>query len=192
MKSIKDTTVCETIINKSRFIGVLCKVANKDDVDSTLSYYKNIYKNATHYCYAYVIDGYSKCSDDGEPSGTAGVPILNILNKNELNYVLCIVIRYFGGIKLGAGGLVRAYSNCARDVVGNSEVINLTEGYFVSIEFDYDNIKVIDEILRGVCVSKYFDEKIVYDFKIDLDAFMKIENVLNKYVVIIKKESTLV
>ena len=78
---------------------------------------KKEYKDSTHICYAYIINSSEKCSDDGEPNGTAGLPILNILKKNNLTNVLAIVIRYFGGIKLGAGGLLRAYSDAANKAV---------------------------------------------------------------------------
>ena len=110
MFTIKEKTVNEIIIQKSRFICVLDKLENKDDLENILKEIKNTYKGATHYCYAYIINSSQKYDDDGEPSGTAGNPILNVLKFNNLNNVVSIVIRYFGGIKLGAGGLVRAYT----------------------------------------------------------------------------------
>ena len=110
MFTIKEKTVNEIVIQKSRFICVLDKLENKDDLENILKEIKNTYKGATHYCYAYIINSSQKYDDDGEPSGTAGNPILNVLKFNNLNNVVAIVIRYFGGIKLGAGGLVRAYT----------------------------------------------------------------------------------
>ena len=110
MKTILNNYVSELEINKSRFITLLYKVDNIDLIKEKLDLVKDLYKDATHYCYAYIIDNNKKSSDDGEPGGTAGVPIMEVLLKNDLNYVLCVVVRYFGGIKLGAGGLVRAYT----------------------------------------------------------------------------------
>ena len=96
------------IIKNSRFICYIYKVDNIDEINKTLSETRVKYYDATHCCYAYILDNIKKESDDGEPSGTAGIPMLQVLEKNNLNHVLCIVVRYFGKIKLGAGGLVRA------------------------------------------------------------------------------------
>ena len=108
MFTIKENNTYELEIKKSKFISKIYKVKNIDKVNTILSDLKKEYSDATHHCYAYIINEHKKSSDDGEPGGTAGIPILQVLDKNNLNYVLCVVIRYFGGIKLGAGGLVRA------------------------------------------------------------------------------------
>ena len=86
---------------------------------------KNKYKDATLHCYAYIIDNIKRFSDDNEPGGTAGMPILNVLENNDLNHILCIVVRYFGGIKLGANGLVRAYSGSCNEAIDCSSVVEL-------------------------------------------------------------------
>jgi uncharacterized YigZ family protein len=106
----------ELIINKSRFIGIMQELSCEQDIVSTLDAIKKEHKKATHICYAYVysIDKVlEKCSDDGEPKGTAGAPIMNVIKKRGCKNTLIAVVRYFGGIKLGAGGLVRAYSKTA-------------------------------------------------------------------------------
>lgn len=106
----------ELIINKSRFIGIMQELVSEQDIEETLKAVRLEHKNATHVCYAYVysIDKVlEKCSDDGEPKGTAGAPIMGVIKKRCAKNVLVIVVRYFGGIKLGAGGLVRAYSKTA-------------------------------------------------------------------------------
>ena len=108
--------ICELIINKSRFIGIMQPLSCEQDITNTLSQLKLEHKKATHICYAYVysVDKVlEKCSDDGEPKGTAGAPIMNVIKKRGAKNVLIAVVRYFGGIKLGAGGLVRAYSKTA-------------------------------------------------------------------------------
>ena len=191
LKSIKEDVVNEIIINKSRFITVLCKVYNNDEVLEKIEYFKNKYKDATHYCTGYIINSYMKCDDDGEPSGTAGMPILNVLKKNNLNFILCIVIRYFGGIKLGAGGLVRAYSRSASEAINKSEIVNLVNGYIIKIEFNYDNTKLIDNYLKNIDIKKEFDEKVSYTFKISNDDFENIKNILEKNTNILKKEPIL-
>ena len=91
MKTVIDN-INEIIINKSRFITLIYNVNSIESVNKKLDEAKTLYKDATHYCYAYIIDNNIKASDDGEPAGTAGIPILNILQKQNLNYVLCIVV----------------------------------------------------------------------------------------------------
>ena len=99
------------IINKSKFIGIIRKIYNKEEAITILNEVKKNHPLATHICYAYILPNIHKYSDDNEPGGTAGQPILDVLKKNNLNNVIAIVVRYFGGIKLGSNGLIRAYSN---------------------------------------------------------------------------------
>lgn len=104
-------------IKKSKFIGYYYEVTTIDEVLQILDGLKKEHKKAKHLPYAYIIDGQIKKTDDKEPSGTAGSPILNIMEKNNINHALIVIVRYFGGIKLGAGGLIRAYSNTARELL---------------------------------------------------------------------------
>lgn len=168
MKSINKDVTNEIIINKSKFITKLYKVNNLEEVNNHLDELNKEYKDATHICYAYIIDNYKKADDDLEPSGTAGLPILNVLEKNDLNYILAVVIRYFGGIKLGAGGLVRAYSSSIRDCLAKTNIIELIDGYLIRITLNYDKVKDIDNILKNINVKyKEYDEVITYEFEID-------------------------
>lgn len=112
---------CEIEIKKSRFVAYAFELKSLDEVKTNLEQLKKQHKKATHICYAYVcnINGVSeKCSDDGEPGGTAGYPILNVIKKKNLSNTMVAVVRYFGGIKLGAGGLTRAYTKAASEVLG--------------------------------------------------------------------------
>ena len=181
MKTIKEEKESEIIINKSKFISIITKVETTDEVKDKLKEIKKIYKGATHYCYAYIINGYQKCSDDKEPSGTAGIPILNILKANNLNYILCIVVRYFGGIKLGAGGLVRAYSSSVKEALNKCEFGSLTPGYNIIIDFEYENIKQVENILKEIQIIKAYDTKVIYEFNIEKDKYNEIKENLNKY-----------
>ncbi len=191
MKSIKETVLDELFINKSRFITILAKANNKKEVDLLLDFYKNKFKDATHYCYAYILDNTSKYEDDGEPSGTAGKPILNVLENNNLTNVIAIVIRYFGGIKLGAGGLIRAYGKSVRTALKKTCIADLIPGYYVEIEFPYENTKTIDNLLRNVEIKKYFGNEIAYTFKIEKEKFELIESELKLKTVIHIKKSIL-
>ena len=107
MKLIKES-IYE--IKKSKFYAFNFEVDNIDEIKQILDSLKKEHKKARHIVYAYKIDGIEKKYDDGEPSGTAGLPLYNIINKKNLNHILIVVVRYFGGIKLGAGGLLRAYN----------------------------------------------------------------------------------
>ncbi len=108
-------------IKKSKFIGYYYEINSIEEVKEILDNLKKEHKKAKHIPYAYKIDNNIKKTDDKEPSGTSGTPILNIIEKNNLNHVLIAVVRYFGGIKLGAGGLIRAYSNTAKEVIKKEE-----------------------------------------------------------------------
>ena len=111
----------EIIIKKSKFITKVYNINNVDEVKNILENLKKEYKKATHFCYAYSINGQEKAFDDGEPSHTAGIPILNIIHMKKLNNILIVVIRYFGGVKLGAGPLTRAYSKSASEIIKKLE-----------------------------------------------------------------------
>ena len=104
-------------IKKSKFYGYLYEIDSIDEVDSILESIKNDNKKDRHYPYAYKINNIAKKTDDKEPSGTCGTPILNVLERNNLNNHLIVIVRYFGGIKLGAGPLLRSYNKCANDLV---------------------------------------------------------------------------
>ena len=165
MYSIKKSLENTIVIKKSKFITKLYKINNIEEINNILEKLKKEFKDSTHICYAYIVNGMEKCSDDGEPSGTAGLPILNILKKNNLTNVLAVVIRYFGGIKLGAGGLVRAYSNSVNDTLKLTDIIELEEGYLVELEFSYDQVKLVDYILNDkTVINKEYNNNIIYKF----------------------------
>lgn len=175
MLSIKDNDKYEEIIKYSKFISFIFRVYSKNEVNDYLDKIKKEYPNATHYCYGYVIDNDIKSSDDGEPSRTAGTPILNQITGNNLNYTLIIVVRYFGGVKLGVGPLTRAYGKVAREVIRDNNIIILVKGYDIMITFGYSDIKDIDYILRNsYIVNKVFDTNITYNVLVDYDTFDKL------------------
>lgn len=149
------------IINKSKFIGIVKKTFRKEEASNYLDEIRKKYADATHICYAYILPSIEKYSDDGEPDGTAGIPILDVLKKNNLCYTIAIVIRYFGGIKLGSNGLIRAYSNTVasliKDNIKESEI-----GYLIKIEENYNNSDQLDYLLKNeVIISKKYLDKII-------------------------------
>ena len=160
MFSIKKTVTFIQTIKSSKFICYLCPVKNKDDVNTILESIKSKFPDANHVCYGYIIDSDMKYSDDKEPNKTAGAPILNVLTKKDLNMILAIVVRYFGGIKLGTGGLTRAYSSSVINALNEAEIIELTNGIELKLTFVYDNTKVINQYLKGFDIinTDYHDD----------------------------------
>lgn len=180
MFTIKEKTVNEIVIQKSRFICVLDKLENKDDLENILKEIKNTYKGATHYCYAYIINSSQKYDDDGEPSGTAGNPILNVLKFNNLNNVVAIVIRYFGGIKLGAGGLVRAYTKSVTECLKLCNTEEERQWITFQINVDYDNLKYIYKYINETYIKeKSFDNLITLSIKMPYDEYLSIKESIN-------------
>lgn len=117
MKKLNET---ENIIKKSRFIGISYKIESDIEAKAIIEQLKKEHKKARHIAYCYKIDNIIKKTDDKEPANTAGTPIYNIIEKRNLNKILIVVIRYYGGIKLGAGGLIRAYGATANDLTKTS------------------------------------------------------------------------
>ena len=150
MRKIKNDIVNTIIINKSKFITSLYVVKTENEVKEILKEIKETYKDATHNCYAYVLDNGTKqkASDDGEPQGTAGRPILDVLLKNELTDILAVVTRYFGGIKLGAGGLTRAYSNSIQEALLQTEIIDKERMVVYEIKITYPTYARLSELLK--------------------------------------------
>ena len=132
---------CEArfIEKKSEFIGYLCPVENEEQAIAFVEEIRAMHRKATHNCYAYILreNNAARHSDDGEPSGTAGVPIYEVLRKEGLCDVCCVVTRYFGGIMLGAGGLVRAYTKGAKDAVDAAQIKLMAAAERLEVTVDY-------------------------------------------------------
>ena len=177
MKSILKKEVYEVTIKHSKFIGVIIPIESLDDIKDNLNKLKEEYKNATHYCYAFKLINDKGCSDDGEPNKTAGIPILNVLEGENLINVLVVVIRYFGGIKLGPGGLIRAYSSTCKEVINKALKIDLINGYEVSITFPYSNEKEINYLLKNSIIkNKEYKESCTYTIEVTKEVLDSISN----------------
>ncbi len=168
MRTISNDCNNEIIIEKSRFI---CYLKKTNDVTVANEFIKEIKKkhyDARHNCTALVIGDSNptvRSNDDGEPSGTAGSPMLDVLRKNNLTNIVCVVTRYFGGIKLGAGGLIRAYSSSVSECLKNTELRDIITITNVAIIIDYSYLQNIDKILyKSVYVEKQFLEKVHIKF----------------------------
>ena len=177
MKTISNNIETIYEIKNSKFITLLYKIDDDFNIDEILNEVKDKYPKATHYCYAYRLIGKEKSSDDGEPGGTAGIPMLNVLIKEDIVNILAITVRYFGGIKLGAGGLVRAYTKSLTTALDNTNYIDLIDGYIVEIIEDYSNSKQLDYLLKNIkIIDKQFDNNIKYIIEISKDNIDLISN----------------
>ncbi|CCV64807.1 Ribosomal protein S5 domain 2-type fold [Alteracholeplasma palmae J233] len=164
---LKEQIIHEIVIDKSRFIGVLTPIESVDEIPSILVKIKKDYPKATHYCSAYVFGKngeFASANDDGEPSRTAGVPILEILKQKNLTNIYAVVIRYFGGIKLGAGGLIRAYAKSPLETLKIGQFYEKIAYEQAEFTFDYSLINKVDLLLENkvIIVNKTFDSFVTY------------------------------
>lgn len=150
-KSVKQCSEAEYTVNRSRFIGRCFPVDSEEAALCLLGDIRKKHWDATHNCFAYRIgeNAAARFSDDGEPGGTAGKPIMDVLTGRELTNVLCVVTRYFGGILLGAGGLVRAYSKSAADAVAKAGVVSYLPGTVLDIPMDYSRYGALEGFIRA-------------------------------------------
>jgi len=162
----------------SKFISYLYYVENITDVEQYLNLVKSLNLDATHYCYAYIINDNYKYSDDNEPKNTAGKPIYEVLKKNKINFVLCIVVRYFGKVKLGSNNLIKCYSKACNDVLKITKKYKLIKGKNITITFDYKLEKEISKYVFNN-LTKEYKEKITYTFNITIDNFNIIQTKYN-------------
>ena len=150
-KSVKQCSEAEYTVNRSRFIGRCFPVESEEAALCLLGDIRKKHWDATHNCFAYRIgeNAAARFSDDGEPGGTAGKPIMDVLTGRGLTNVLCVVTRYFGGILLGAGGLVRAYSKSAADAVTKAGMVSYLPGTILDIPMDYSRYGALEGFIRA-------------------------------------------
>ena len=161
MKTIRKPVQSEINVKKSQFICSLFPTKTKSESKEIIQKLNQQYSDATHNCTAYIVSDGEGFDDDGEPGGTAGKP-----RKNELHNVTAVVTRYFGGIKLGAGGLVRAYSKSVMEAIGNAEILEIEEYDVYTITFEYSEIKTADSEVRNnklEVIDKEYSNKVSYD-----------------------------
>lgn len=168
----------EIVIEKSRFISYVQRAESEEEANAFVERIKKKHWNATHNCSAYLIgenDQIQKANDDGEPSGTAGVPMLETLKKKALKDVVVVVTRYFGGIKLGAGGLVRAYTQSVTEGLKAAKIIERTLHQLIKVTIEYPLLGKIENELRNQ--TPYMIETIEYLEQVTLHVLVPIAKV---------------
>ena len=184
-KTINKNVSAEITEKKSKFIANIYKISNREEAENKIKEMKKHYFDARHNCSCYrVMEGnqiIEKSSDDGEPSGTAGAPMLNILQRNNLCNIVVIVTRYFGGILLGTGGLVRAYSEATSKAIEEAEILECIEGEKFEVNIQYSEF----EILKHYCLknsinilNEKYQKDVICELEVyDINQFLKdIEN----------------
>lgn len=174
--SVAKEAIEEIIIKKSRFIGYVTPIYDEEDAQNVLNYAREKWPQARHYCYAYVLknNNIERYSDDGEPSGTAGVPILSVIRNNDLKNVMVVVTRYFGGTLLGAPGLVRAYTQASSLAIQTAGIKRFDLCTHLQITCDYTYWGNIEHKLlqEGILVNN-----IEYLDKVKADIFCPVDEV---------------
>lgn len=173
--TIKTAGAHEIIIDKSRFIAHIARAETEEQAQAFIQRIKKEHRDATHNCSAYLIgenDLIQKANDDGEPSGTAGVPMLEVLKKRKLKDTVVVVTRYFGGIKLGAGGLIRAYGKSVSEGINEIGIVERNLMRIMNTTIDYTWLGKVENELRA---SAYSIKEIHYLENVEIEIFIKEE-----------------
>lgn len=182
MNTIGKDVIVEQEINKSSFITYLKLVTTPLDAKNYIKEIKEIHPNATHHVTAYLVGPtgeHGHANDDGEPSGTAGLPVLDVFKKNDITNFVCIVVRYFGGIKLGAGGLVRAYSSSASLALKEAGIAPIINYETLELIFNYGFMNIIENKLKNYeILSKDFTTNVTIQVKVPESDVSTIKDIL--------------
>lgn len=174
-KTLHEFGMDEIIIDKSTFIGYAKPISTEEEAIEFINEIKKKHKDATHNVWAYTVGktmNIQRYSDDGEPQGTAGIPTLEVIKKEDLRDVVVVVTRYFGGIKLGAGGLVRAYTKGAKVGIEAAKVIEKVMYKEIRIKIDYNQLgKVQNEIMN----MNYFVKDTIYEDNVEIIVYSRLE-----------------
>jgi uncharacterized YigZ family protein len=175
--TIRNESVSEFEEKKSVFIGHALRVYEDSEAREFISRIKSEHREARHNVYAYIIGenmGIQRYSDDGEPQGTAGIPVLDAIKKNGVTDVVVVVTRYFGGVLLGKGGLVRAYSKAASAAIREGEIVERVKAVPLSIDLEYDALGKLQYLFEQ---SKWFIEETAYTDKVKVMIYCEVEKI---------------
>ena len=181
MFHIKSEVISEIEIKKSKFFGILSPASSIEEAKEILSDVRKRYPNATHYCTAMIFDNVQRSNDDGEPSGTAGLPMLECLRHKDLNNVVMIVVRYFGGTLLGTGGLVKAYQQSTLAAIEKAVLTLPVEAGLYTVSVSYDLINRMEMLLRKEAEirDRQYDEQVTFTYLSEKDLTRQIQEISN-------------
>ena len=181
MYHIKNEVISEIEIKKSKFFGILSPASSIEEAREILSDVRKRYPNATHYCTAMIFGNIQRSNDDGEPSGTAGLPMLECLRHKELDNVVLIVVRYFGGTSLGTGGLVKAYQQSTLSAIALATLTIPVETGQYEITVPYDLISRVENLLQkqAVIIDRQYHEQITFVYQSENDLASQFQEITN-------------
>lgn len=164
MKQLKTTVDTTLEIEKSKFITYLIPIQSLDQASASLLHIKKLHPKATHHCSALIFDDVTRSNDDGEPASTAGLPMLQTLKSYHINHVLAVVVRYFGGVLLGKGGLIRAYSQSVSHAIAQATWYDELIVYRVQLQISYDLMNVIETTIPkfGEIIERQFSSMALF------------------------------
>ncbi len=167
-KTIEKEVIVEQEINKSKFISFLAPIEDEDSAKAYLREIKKAHPKATHHCSAYVVGEIERSNDDGEPASSAGLPMLQVLRGNNLKDVIAIVVRYYGGVKLGVGGLIRAYGSSVTLAIEDAQILTPEWVYEYDLTFPYEYINAVETHLTEMAeiVDRIYDANVTYQISI--------------------------
>lgn len=166
MVTILERREITLIRDRSSFIGILLHVKDVSEVKNYLQEIKKQYPKAKHYCYAYHIHGMKKCSDDGEPAKTAGRPLMTLIEKKEMDEVLLVVVRYFGGVLLGASRLMSTYLETGVQVIESADLMTIQQVYIYRLNLSYSQFEELKYLAK---VNSFSLENVLYEDTIKVD-----------------------
>lgn len=175
-KTIAEAVLTQQIISKSKFLSYLAPVSDEDEAKEYLRMIKKEHPKATHHCSAFIVGDIERSNDDGEPASSAGLPMLQVLRGSDLDNVIAVVVRYYGGTKLGVGGLIRAYGSSVTMSIEEAKILEPKWVYTVALTFPYDMINPIETLAEGVSeiIDREYTDNVTYILQLenieDLDA----------------------
>lgn len=181
--TIVEESIHEIEIKKSRFLCYLIPIETEEEANEYVMKLKKEHYKANHHCWAYILGDNSeiqRMSDDGEPSGTAGIPMLEVLKQKQVTRILAVVVRYFGGVKLGGGGLIRAYSSSVSEAINNTIIYQNISQIIVNLRLSYDLIDPLNYFIqtcsyRISVLGQTYEEEVIYELAINEEDFEEME-----------------
>ena len=186
MKSIKEEIISKEIISKSKFINYLIPVSSLEEATLKLKNLRKLYNDASHHCFAYILGNnqeIQKYSDDGEPSKTAGLPILEVMKKHDLTNILSVTIRYYGGTKLGAGGLTRAYTRSCAESITKATFTKLINCTHLLIKVEFNQIGHVEKYIRDnyELIDTTYDNLVNYTVKVNTSLLPNLQDSITEF-----------
>lgn len=176
-KTIAEAVLTQQIISKSKFLSYLAPVEDEEEAKEYLRMIKKEHPKATHHCSAFIVGDIERSNDDGEPASSAGLPMLQVLRGSDLDKVIAVVVRYYGGTKLGVGGLIRAYGSSVSLAIEAAKILEPKWVYTVALTFPYDMINPVETLSEGISeiIDRTYTDQVTYILQLekieDLDDF---------------------